>query len=51
MADDKVILTVILELALAARVDEAARAAQRTRASYVRNLLEQTHPKQEVKKR
>lgn len=43
MAEDKLVLTVVLSLQLAARVDAAARAAGRTRANYVRLLLEQTH--------
>jgi len=43
MADDKMVLTVVLSLQLAARIDAAARASGRTRANYVRLLLEQTH--------
>ena len=49
MADDKMVLTVVLSLQLAARIDAAARAADRTRANYVRLLLEQTHPEPEKK--
>lgn len=44
MANDKMTLTVIIPMGLGARIDAAARGAKRTRADFVRLLLEANFP-------